>query len=943
MNINQIIRIFSLLLLVGALGTPVHAQVMLSDKSSNVDLGYGIIQNEALSTVSSWTISGDELRQTAAINLAEALYGKLLGLTALNTGGFSGDESFGATLNIRGLQTFGQSGSATTNNDVLILVDGFERPIDRLTVEEVESVTVLKDAAATAMYGHKGVNGVISIITKKGHIGDMQIKIGYSHKYTYGAEFAEMADAFTYASAMNKALQNEGSAPRYTQQVLDLYKSGSDPYFYPNVNWLDLSFKDRGSEDRVNLSIFGGTDKVQYYTMVDYANENGILDAEVNPIYNPQLRYSKANIRANIDFEITPTTKMSVNTLAIFIESRRPYGGSADGLTGGGYSLPANAMPIKTRDGIWGGNETFTTGNLMAAINGTGTSKIHQRQLWANASLTQDLDQWVKGLSFAFGGGYDNRSNLYERKSKSFQYGYEYYRNEVGNKDSANVGIYTAGNANETLSFSYNVESQWRSMNAYAGFYYHTSFLDDDNFNASLLYTARNEVNDGRNNTFNRINWIGNFHYDYKSKYVADLILMANGSNRSYPKKWAFSPVLSLAYLFANDPDNVLSFGKIRGSAGILHSDYLVTSGNHGIWLDDWGAGSGYSMIWGTGYSSSGGVFLARIPTTDFKQQTAAKFNLGTDLRFFNALDFTLEGYYQKRSHIMMEATSLYSSIIGISGGYGDVGAAESYGVEAGIRFAKEISKDMYLNFGGMLTYGKSNITAFSELYTFKNESRIGAPINSVRGLEAIGFFKDQNDIDNSPTQEFSQVRPGDIKYKDTNGDGKINEMDYMHLGISNWPNFNYSFTLGYEYKGVGINALFQGIGDYMKNFRSVTGVWNVVANNYSLSMDYYNNSWDIAGDAALYPRFSSLDVRNNTQTSTVWYQNVHFFKMRNCELYYRFPQEMLSKLHVSGAKLYLQGQNLLSFDNVDAMDAEVLSTSYPMLKAINLGLHIIF
>ena len=955
---NQIIRIFSLMLFVGALSAPINAQVTLSDKSSPVDLGFGNVKSEALSTASTWTISGDELRQTASINLADALYGKLLGLTALNTGGFSGDESYGATFNIRGYQTFGQNSGDRMfeNNNILILVDGYERPIDRLTVEEVESVTILKDAAAVAMYGHKGVNGIVSVKTKKGPVSKTQIKVGYSHKFTFGSEYAEMADAFTYASAMNKALQNDGLSPRYSQQVLDLYKSGSDPSFYPNNDWIGLAFKDKGSEDRVNLSVYGGTDKVQYYTMIDYTNENGILNAQKDPLYDPQLRYSKGNFRTNIDFNISPTTKMSVNTLAIFIESKRPYGidttntgsATANYLTRLAYQLPANAFPVQfpvnNVGDVWGGNESFTNTNVMAWINGSGFFKTHQRQLWANASLTQDLDPWIKGLSFSFGAGYDNRSNLDERRNKGFQYGYQYYINTIGDKDSTNVGVYTAGTKQDNLNFSRVVQSQWREMNAYWGLYYHNSFLDnEDNFTASVVYTAMNEVNDARNNTFNRINWIGSFHYDYKTKYVADLILMANGSNRSYPKKWAFSPVLSLAYLFANNPDNLLSYGKIRGSAGILHSDYLTYREQHGIWLDDWGGGGGYPMIWGSGYSSQWGLFLARIPTTEFKQQTAAKFNFGTEIRLMNALDITLEGYYQQRSHIMLEAGDLYSRLLGISAGYSDAGGVKSYGAEAGLRFAKEISKDMFLNANAMLTYGKSEITDYIETPAYPNLSRIGDPINSVRGLEVVGFFKDQNDIDNSPTQEFSQVKPGDIKYKDTNGDGVINELDFTHIGFSNFPNVNYSFNLGFEYKGVGINALFQGTGDYMKNFRDVTGVWNVISNNNSLSMDYHKNSWDIAGDAAIYPRFASIEVLNNTQTNTVWFRKVHFLKMRNCELYYRLPNSILQNLHVAGAKIYLQGQNLLSFDNVDAMDAEVLSTNYPALKSINLGLHIIF
>lgn len=263
----------SLMLAFIAGGLSAQAQVQLPDlNEQEVDLGFGIRHSELLSTASTMTITSEELQQTSAISLAEALYGKLLGLTAVSNGGFAGDESFGATFNIRGIQTYDDDTSNLLNdkNKILILVDGYERPINRLTVEEVESVTVLKDAAAVALLGHKGVNGAILVKTKRGQEGKTRIKAGYSHKFTFNPEFAEMMDGYGYASALNQGRLNDGLTPAYTDQELDLIKSGTDPYFYPNVNWKDEAFKNLGSEDRANLSISGGTDKVKFYTMLDY-------------------------------------------------------------------------------------------------------------------------------------------------------------------------------------------------------------------------------------------------------------------------------------------------------------------------------------------------------------------------------------------------------------------------------------------------------------------------------------------------------------------------------------------------------------------------------------------------------------------------------------------------------------------------------------------------
>ena len=590
--------------------------------------------------------------------------------------------------------------------------------------------------------------------------------------------------------------------------------------------------------------------------------------------------------------------------------------------------------------GTWGGNAAHGDRNVASKIQESGFTKTHQRQLWANTTLTQDLGFWVKGLSFAMGAGYDNASNITENRSKGRQYGYEYYTGAIGDKNNVAEVLY--GNKQDNLTFNYSVDRQWRIMQSFLGFYYNTSLTSDDNFGASVVYTAKNEVRDGRHNTHNRANWMGTLHYDYMNKYIADLVLAANGSNRCYPAKWAFSPILSLGYIYAHDPDGLLNYGKLRASAGIQHTDYVPDAG---MWLGNWDRHNGTPFIYGRGYSEVWGAFIQSFPTKNFSQEKSSKLNLGTDIRLFNALDITLEGFYQQRSHILHSATNMNSVTVGIQSSFADVGGMKSYGVEAGARFAKKISKDLYFNAAGMVTWSMSKYTKFIESPEYEHLSLINTSYNDVWGLEAIGFFKDQNDINNSPLQEFSQVRPGDIKYKDINGDGVINQFDRKTLGSKyNIPDLNYAFNLGLEYKGIGINAWFQGTGNFMKNFRSIEGGWNVIANNMNLSKDYYNNSWDIAGASAKYPRFTSQSVPNNEQSSTIWWQKVKFFKMRDCELYYKLPQKSIKKVNLPGAKIFVQGQNLLSFDNVDAMDAEVFSSgTYPLLKSVNIGLNVIF
>ena len=932
MNINNILK-YSL----GALLTvamPATAQVQLQDKSvQKVDLGFGVEQSELLSTAAATTITAEELQQTSAISLADALYGKLLGLTALSNGGFVGDEDKAASLNVRGYQSFSEKG-------ILILVDGYERPLDRLTVEEVESVTVLKDAAAVALYGHEAVNGAILVKTKRGHVGKTNIKVSYEHKFTFDPEFADMVSGYDYANALNQARVNDGLTPAYTSQELDLLKSGTDPFIYPNVDWKSLAFKNMGSEDRANLSVYGGNERMQYYTMLDYTDSRGLFDGTEQNGYNSQLKYSKANIRANVDFALSSTTKVSVNVLGVFIETSRPNDVDADGATWYIYKTPASAFPLKTSTGIWGGNEAYGDGNLIAKIQDSGFRKTHQRQLWANAKLTQDLGFLLPGLSFSMEAGYDNASITHEQRFKGHQYGYEYYTGAIGNSE---IGSAIFGNKEENLEFNHWVDKQWRIAQSAIGLHYKTSFMDDDNFAASVIYNSKGEVRDGQSNTFYRANWMGSFHYDLKNKYVADLVLAANGSNRSYPAKWSFSPTLSLAYIFANNADKedaVLTYGKVRASGGIQHFDYSPTGG---IWLSAWNNSNG-QFFYGQGFGNSWGSFITAFPSTDFAQETAYKANLGVDFRLWNALDITADAYYQRRTNILLSAGELNSWVVGIQSAYDDVGEVNSYGLELGARYAKKIGKDLFVNASAMLTWNKNEIEYCIETPAFANLTQKGNRVNEAWGLEAIGFFKDQADIDNSPLQEFSQVQPGDVKYKDQNGDGVINQNDRIALGYgTEVPELNYAFGLGLEYKGFGFNATFQGAGNYMKNLRWVDGVYGVISNNRNISQHYLDNCWDVAGDNALYPRLTSSQVSNNEQDSDIWWKNVNFLKLRNCELYYKLPKSLVMKAGMSDAKIFVQGQNLLSFDNVDAMDAEVLSTAYPMLKSVNVGLSFVF
>ncbi|MCQ2153404.1 MAG: TonB-dependent receptor plug domain-containing protein [Bacteroidales bacterium] len=864
-----------------------YAQASLGDKrSQKVDLGYGFESNEFLTTAATFTITAEELSHSPAISLADALYGRLPGLTAIRNTGFKGEENVGATFNVRGLQTVG-------DNNILILVDGIARPIDRLKVEEVESVTVLKDAAAVALYGHEGVNGAILVKTKRGEGDGHHFKAGVSHKFQFIPNTAEMLGAYDYATALNTARLNDGILPAYTEAELEKFLDGSDPLVYPGVNWKEELFRNRAHETDAFVSAYGGTDKVQYYTQVDYTDARGLYRTGGFDGADSQLKYSKANIRANVDFRVTKTTRVRTNIFALLMETAGAPGLSSDEVWSYIYSIPSISSTIITEGGIWGGRPAYGGLNPLARVQGSGTSKTHQHQIWVDATLEQDLDIIAKGLKFYAGGSFDNAASTLESRTRQLRYGWNYY-DSYGDFQEMVMGP-----ESEEFTYSRGLDWQWRAWTLNTGLRYATQFGNGDHFNVNANYNVKN---DNRLYSVQRRNVNLAAHYDHADKFSADLVLAGNGSSRSYPAKWAFSPTLGLAWIFYDRPDaGCLNYGKLRISGGLQHSDFLPEE------------------------------FIPQLAPAGFRQEEAHKFNLGVDLRFAGCLDFSADAFYQRRYNVLINDPA-HPDIMGEQDVWNYDGKVASYGVEVGLRYAKTFGNGFNLHFGGFISSVRNKIDG------------TGLPVDAQYALVALGLFKDEEEIAASPVQQFGPVQPGDIKYADTNNDGAVNADDCVALRFgSALPTLNYSFNLGFEYKGIGINATFQGAGDQLRDLASVTGVWGVLPLNSNLSKEYYDRCFDIAGEAAVYPRLTTVSTGNNAQNSTLWLRNASWFKMRDCEIYYRFPAALLRHARMTDAKIFVQGENLLSFGNVPVMDAETPGTGYPAMKAVNVGLSIVF
>lgn len=913
---------------------PAQAQDTHEQRKAEVDQGFGITHRKELSSISSSTIYAEDLMKTGAINLQDALYGRLPGLTALKTGGFSGDDGYGASFTIRGIQS-------TTENNILILVDGFERPIDRLDITEVESVTVLKDAAAVALYGYRGVNGALLVKTKRGKKG-FAVDVSYDHKFTFKPELPDMVDAYTYANALNQARANDNLSPAYNSYELEAFKTNKYPSIYPNVNWADETLNNTGAEDRLSLGINGGNDKLTYYAMLNYTDSRSIIkDRPSAEGYSTKLRYSKANIRTNLDYQATSTTRLSVNAVGSFIETTRPNGITPWGLFNTLHTLPSSAFPVQTEDGIWGGDAVYGGVNPIAQIEASGYLKNHNRSLYADAQLTQDFSFWLEGLSASVRVGYDNYSSIFEQKKKGFEYASDRYNYDSNGQITETVR-YQAGDKTSNLIWAKWMNNQWRRTNFVFTADYKKEFIES-NLQASLIYATEATVLDGRYHTYNRANWSAYLHYDWKDRYIADLSMVLSGSNRSAPQKFAFSPALSLAWIasrenFLKDIE-AIDLLKVRMSAGILHSDYVP---REGIGFEDY-LGTG-SFFFGNSYKENWGNFLYYMPNDHFKLETATKLNLGIDFHFLQSIAFTADAYYQRRSNILLQDAGLNSVVIGLPTSYVNWGIVDSKGVELGINYTKSI-KDLRFSLGGIFTYGTNAIKKWIETPAYPYLSVIGHPVNQPFGLESVGFFKDEAEINDpdTPAHEFDFVSPGDIRYKDQNNDGVINENDQIPMGKP-YPEINYSLSAGLEYRGLGFNLLFQGTGNYTK-FLDVAGVYRPMNGNTNLSEYYWNNCWQPGTDNlnARFPRLSTQNNPNNYRNSNVWLASASFLKLRNCEIYYNLPTSLLQNVFVKSARVYIQGENLLSLDKIETMDPEVLNTGYPTLKGVSIGMKLNF
>ena len=911
--------------------------VVMDYSSEKVNYGFGLQQTNAESTGAVSTVYAENIDKSSAFSIGNSLYGNVLGLTTMQSTGVVWEQM--PSMYIRGLKTL------NGNNGILLVVDGLERDnnwqaLKYITPEEVESVSVLRDAAALALYGYRGVNGVVNIVTKRGKYDTREINFSYDHAFNYMTRKPELADAYTYASALNEALTNDGKQVRYSQNELNAFKNGTSPYLYPNVNWWEEVFRDRGASDIATLSFRGGSTKMRYYTMMNLQNNRGFIkNFDTNADYSTQEKYSKANFRTNLDIDLSPKTKMQANIMGILNEFSRPGMGS-DNLISKLYQLPSAAFPIRTESGLWGGNTTWGENwNPVALTEGRAYSKGHTRGLYADMSLRQDLSSLTKGVGASVRIGYDNLASYWENHTKGYKYGMASVASWENGLPIAGEEI--TGGKDTEMSGDSKLDWQYRAFNFQMNVDWQRQFGVHSLY-SMLLYTYKYDNAKGINNTFYRQNAGWYTHYGFKNRYFADFTLMASASNLLAPDhRWNVSPTVGLAWLISNEKfmqsQNVVDFLKLRASFGMLNTDNIP---GNGYWNETVGGGNGYPI--NNNFGGDGGWHEGRLASVNGTTEKAYKYNAGVDATLFKGLTLTVDGFYERRSDIWVSSDGQNSAVLGASGSYVNAGIVDSWGTEIGANYYKKMG-NVELNLGGTFTYNRSKIIEMLEEPAAYDYTRsTGNPVGQIFGLQAIGYFVDQADIDNSLPQQFGPVKAGDIKYKDMNGDKVINSDDRVAMGYnSTCPEIYYSFSLGLEWKGLGFSAQFQGVGNYTAILSGT--YYRPLVDNMTISNYVYRNRWTPETPNARFPRLTTETVDNNLQTSSLWLADRSFLKLRNCEVYYKLPSSWLNRFWVKNAKVYVRGVDLLCFDSIDQLDPEAMNNSYPATRSIHVGLSVGF
>ena len=862
--------------------------------------------------------AGNELfEKSPEVDITNALYGQFSGLL-VKTGSSvydSNQSRLKLTMRLHG-------------HSPLILVDGIPREADDLMGFEIESVSVLKDAAAAALYGVKGANGVVSITTRHGQNSRLKV----SAKYQYGLQTMfrapEFSDSYTYGVLMNEARTLDGLPTKYNDAELLALYSGQYPYAYPNVNWWNEVYRDHGDNHRAQFTFQGGNKNFRYFAAVDYLKEDFLYKkATADNRYNANHYDNRLAIRANVDMNITPTTMMKVGVMARLAEFNK--GNYSSRIEKTLYSLPSAAFPVKQADGTYGGTALYGAINPVAQMQEMGQKQYSQTKVLANAFLRQDFGTLVQGLSADIAVSFDYIGRLSEDASKEFRYS-ELISTTAAQGDQSYIlseQKYYGVNS-KVVEFSHWFSNLQMKFELQGRINWGRTF-GEHQVEAHAAYRQRSWIMSGRNESTKTQEILGSASYNWNQRIFADLVVNYAGS--AYlpeGKRFNLYPALSVAGIIATEP-----YIKAYASAGMAGSDDDL---EHELWRQNYVSGKGY-YFGPNGGSSSSGRTENSIASTSLAPEKSSKVTLGTEMKFFRKrLSVSAEGFLEKRSNILISPSNV-SEVIGLSLNEQSLGQASYKGVDLSLGWEDTkgaFDYGVYANGGWLWTKVIDDGQAFQQYdYLYRR----GNPVGQMYGLEVIGIFQNQMEINNSPRQTFGEVRPGDLKYRDQNGDGVIDKQDRVKMFGSSTPRLQFGFGLHFGWNGIKLYADFQGATGVTVDLLD-SPLYQPLVSNGTISNTFLQReiTWAPGREAvATMPRLTTQENPNNYQANSLWYRDGSFIKLRNLGISYTIPKKALK---ICDATISLTGTNLFSLDNIGFADPEQLGAYYPSLRTFWVG-----
>ncbi len=923
--------------------------ILLQAEPSNANdlviVAYGQKQSKIETLGAQSTMDVEDLKQPVA-NLSTVLAGRISGLVGVQRSGEPGQDN--ASLFIRGDITQG-------DNSPLVLVDGVERSFNNLDPDDIASLTILKDASSTAVYGVRGANGVILIQTKKGKVGPTTIDLDYYQGITNFTTLPKLADGVTYMQMANEASTTRGGSPIYTENQIHHTYIQDDPYLYPNVNWMKEIFNKFGHNRKANLSITGGTQKVNYRLSVGYYDETGLFKVDALRQYNSSISYGKYTFSSALSVQATKSTKVDFGVNGWISNGNYPGTGASQI-----FDAAINTYPILYPTMYPGDKEPYVPngGGLRspyALLTNRGYSSTFESQIMSNLRVTQDLGFLVKGLSVYGMYSFDNNNSNSLNRSKSPTTYYATSRDADGN-----LVYSTILNGTDYLSFS-------RSSGGERQFYLESAINYSNTFGkhkvtAMALYNQNDLLDATAGDLINSIphrslGSVGRLTYAYDERYLAEASFGYNGAETFSPaRRFGFFPSYAIGWVLSNEKfygnaDKIFQLIKLRASYGLVGNSniggrrfaYLgtvINSGNPYQYAEDRQSNQIYS------------IDIGDYPV-NVSWETEKDLNIGLDLKTLNNdLSIETDAYYRKRSNIFLNRSDL-PSYLGINSGIlGNIGISSSKGIDITGNYHHTFGKVDFSLQGNFTYYENKWIEDGTPRQPYPWLETRGKPIYVRFGYVAEGFYT-QADIDNPsvPKTVGGVVQAGDLKFKDLNGDGVIDANDEKPIGRDQLPQITYGFGTSVGYKGFSLNAFFQGdaaVDFYISNqympFRRGSTAGGLYSNIYDRwTPEYPSNNH-------FYPRLSyGADINQNYSVNNSHFvMNGAFLRLKSLDFGYTFDKDKMSHLHMGIQKLrvYFIGYNLITFSSFKMWDPELgggSGTTYPNIRTFSLGVNATF